>query len=374
MVYRSRRRKFNDFVRTGNWKYYLIFLVIFITIVVTVVVLAVKSGNSDIQGNTENVTSSSESESDTEEATVNVKGKYLISINKSNNIISIYEWNSDTEKFSSVPVKEMPAALPADMAEDEYSFNKDDLTKSVWQQESGAEFYRYHTDFGGLFKFHSAMYRTNGNKNSIDLDSYNSIGNSISSNGILLLCCDARWIYENCSYASEIVVISDETADTSAVDSIIPIPDGLLWDPTDTSEDSPFCQTRLKEFNCTIQYSYAYVGDGIDFLTKFVKAYDESGQDVSSYAYTTWNGVFPAEGWYEIPYYIADIYGNIMTDSIKVEVKAAEPETTTSDDEETQETETSQSGEDSQKESTSQETTVDSETSAPQNTEAASES
>ncbi len=329
MVYRSKRRKFNDFVRTGNWKYYLIFFVIFITIIATVVIIANKSDNHNLSNSTTDTITQTALPTTTEATVSNVKGKYLISINIANNIISIYSWDVDTDKFSSKPIKEMPAALPENMTEDEYHFVKDDLSKSVWQQEADSEFYRYYTNFGGLFKFHSACYTIDGNKNSLDVNSYNCIGNSVSSNGIILLCQDARWIYENCSYASEIVVLSDENATSDVISTIIPIPVGISWDPTDTSDGSPFCQTRLKDFNCTIQYSWAYVGDGADFLSKFVKAYDENGLDVSSYAYTTWEGVFPSEGTYDIPYFIADIYGNIMTDSIQVTIKVPEEETTT---------------------------------------------
>lgn len=329
MVYRSKRRKFNDFVRTHNWKYYLLFLIVFVTIVAAVVIIAFKTKTSESTENTTTTPQPSETENVTGEQNINVKGKYLISINTANNIISIYSWDADTENFSSSPVREMPAAFPDNIEEDEYSFSKDDLAKTIWYHAETDGFYRYQSDFGGKFIFHSARYFADGNKNSLDIDSYNSIGSSTSSNGFLLLCSDARWIYENCSYASEIQVIFDESISSDNIkSSIIPIPDGLSWDPTDTADDSPFCQTVLKEFNCTIQYATLPAGVGTEPLFKFVKAYDENGTDVSSYVYTTWTETFVSAGTYVIPFYIADIYGNVLTDTINVTVKEPVEETT----------------------------------------------
>lgn len=329
MVYRSKRRKFNDFVRTHNWKYYLLFLIIFVTIITTVVIIATKSKPKNSTEITTTTNIQLEETTVSEETDTTIKGKYLISINTANNIISIYSWNSEIEKFSSSPVKEMPAALPTDMAEDEYSFSKDDLSKSIWYEEDSAEFYRYYLDFNGKFKFHSAQYTANGNKNSLNTDSYNCIGKQPSENGILLLCSDARWIYENCSYATEIQIVSDETSESDEIiNSIISIPEGLSWDPTDSDSDSPFCQTILKDFNCTIQYATLPVGVGTEPLFKYVKAYDENGTDVSSYVYTTWTDTFTTPGKYEIPFFIADIYGNVLSDTIIVTVNKPVEETT----------------------------------------------
>lgn len=332
MIYTSKRRKFKDFIRTRNWKYYLIFLILFITLVAMVVIIA---GKNNVADKTKEESTSGADITTTAESSVeiydDVKGRYNICINKSTNIISIYSWDEDENIFSSVPERCMRAVINNDIAEGEYSFSKEKLYKSSWYSSNGV-YYRYFSGFGDTIIFHSAKYNALNDKNSLNIDSYNGLLSSDGDSsysaesdfGIVLLCSDAKWIYENCSYASIIRVYSDAKEELDNITTVVSIPDGLTWDPSDISNDSPFCQTVLKYFNCTMEYLEVTVGTDISSLSKYIQATDENDADVSEYAYTMFGDKFDTPGNFEVKYIIADIYGNVLSDTIKVEVKEEE--------------------------------------------------
>lgn len=324
MIYTSKRRKFNDFVKTHNWKYYLLFLILFITIVVTVVILSNKDNTvqkpTDESTPIENETDTTYDDNETE--TVTVKGKYKISVNLANNLVSIYEWDNNTNDFAANPVKRFPAATDKSLKEGVYTFTKDKIQKKVWYtDEKNNHAVRYYSGFGDI-KFHSATYESEGDRNSLKVNNYNLInGESYSDEGIILLCSDAKWIYENCSYASEIVVFKDETENAeSEFKSIISVPEGITWEPTDISEDSPYCPTRIAGFNCVYELFQTVKGASITVLDPYIQAVDVDGNDISSYVYTDFGDKFTEAGEHKVEFIIADIYGTVMKDHFMVTV------------------------------------------------------
>ncbi|MGN0374391.1 MAG: hypothetical protein ACI4EN_02740 [Butyrivibrio sp.] len=363
MIYTSKRRKLKDFVRTHNWKYYILFLILFITVITTVIIIASRNNDRKSSETTSAAIESFGLSPSSDEPVYSVKGRYRICVNTSTNLISIYEW--DGSEYSSNAVKCMTAVLCPNLKTGEYTFDDTSLIKSIWYSSSGV-YYRYLSNFDNKIIFHSAEYEVNNDKNSLNVNSYDGLVNVYNNRpaqsdfGIVLLCSDAKWIYENCSYASEIVIFSEAETNVQPSTPVIPIPNGLTWDPTDDSNGSPYCQTKLKSLNCTIEQAKTTVGAGSDFLLQFVKAFDESGKDVSSYAYTTFKGNFNKPGTFEVEFLIADIYGSVLSDTIKVNVN--EPETshepeTTVEQETTAEPESSKEQESQEEDSSSNPTT-----------------
>ena len=342
MIYTSKRRKFNDFVKTHNWKYYLLFLILFITIVITVIILSNKDATKPqpSDNTTTNVTETDATENSTETQTSDVKGKYQIRINIANNIISIYEWDNNSETFSNNPIKRFPSAVDKSLKEGVYTFTKDSIQKKVWYTDESSRSMRYYSVFDNI-NFHSSLYSSEGDKNSLIVDSYNLInGTSYSDSGVILLCSDAKWIYENCSYASEIVICHDETETSRGeFDRILSIPEGITWDPTDISEDSPYCPTQIQEFNCVYEQFQTIVGAGINVLEPYIMATDVNGKDIKSYVYTNFDDKFTEAGLFKVEFIIADVYGNIMKDHFMVTVIDTSNTGNTETTESTEETE-----------------------------------
>lgn len=342
MVYTSKRRKFKDFVRTNNWRYYLIFLLIFATLVTTVVIITRKNRNesNNPTNNTTDIPSNDVTDNDDNNNT-HIRGRYKLCINTAIYQISVYEWDNNTNSYKTEVHKYMPVSPDIDIEAGEYTFNSDTMTKETWYTTANGKHYRYTTNFNDAISFHSAEYSEYNDKNSLVKDSYSNIGTAKSSDGFQLLCVDAKWIYENCSYASEITVYSDESEPVSSqITKVIELAPGLSWDPTDISSSSPYCNTTLKELKCLHDNVTVNPGTDIANLFKYVKAIDVDDKNINNYIYTTTNGKLEDIKEYTIRFYIADIFGNVLFDDLIVEV--VEPELPSEDESESVEDESAE--------------------------------
>lgn len=358
MVYTSKRRKFKDFVRTKNWHYYIIFLLIFATLVVSVLIITKKNNNDN--NNTNNNTTNSIENSITNvsnDISKNVKGKYKICVNTAIYQISIYEWDVDNSCYKNDACKYMPVSYDQDINVGKYNFSSEDLVKETWYTTPEGKHYRYATNFNNNISFHTAEFSIYNDKDSLVAESYNNIGVSKTSDGFVLLCADAKWIYENCSYASEVIIYSDNTETISSnITKKINLAPGLLWEPTDFSNSSPYCQTEISEISCIYDYITVLPGTDIANLYKYVKAVDVDNKNINSYIYTTQSGTLNNIQSYTITFYIADSYGNVLSDNLLVNVE--EPEKPT--EEETTEDESNESESDENQEPSSEDTSEDS--------------
>ena len=328
MIYTSKRRKFKDFLKTRNWSYYFIFLVLFAT-VITCVFIGISKSNKNKQSN-ETTTELSSSDITTAPIKDNqsAKGRYKIAINLSNHQISIYEWNQSKKEYATEAIKYMPAAINIKLVEGNYFFDEDKFDKANWYTTNSGNIYRYYTEFSDDITFHTARYQEHNNKNSLDVVSYNTIGETVNTTGITLLCTDAKWIYENCSYSSEIYIYNEPSEPINENITVkLTIPNGLTWDPTDTSNGSTFCQTKVSDIHCIYDFVNITQFGNVDFVKTFVKATDEVGNDISSYVFTDISGTFDTVESLEMTFYVADIYGNVISDTILVNVVPNEPVT-----------------------------------------------
>ena len=332
MIYTSKRRKFKDFLKTRNWSYYFIFLVLFAT-VMTCVFIGISKADHNKTDNPTTAPIVSDNDTTSDESNPVAKGNYKICINLGNYQVSIYEWDQVLSEYNSTPVKCMPAGINIKLVEGEYTFNEEDVTKSNWYTTNSGDIYRYYTAYSDEFIFHTARYQEHNNKNSLDVISYNSIGKTVNTSGITLLCSDAKWIYENCSSSSVVYVYNapDEPI-SELITKIIPIPNGLTWDPSDTSNGSTFCPTKVETIKCVYDFVNITQHGNVDFVKNFVKATDEFGTDISSYVFTDLKGTFDEVESIEMNFYVADLYGNVITDSIIVNVIANEQDTEPEDE------------------------------------------
>lgn len=331
MQYTTHRRSMKDFWKSRNTKFYLAVFFIFIAII-TVIVLTVrpKSGSISNNDNTEIIDNSTPVPDNTETTEVIKAGAYEISINLDNCMISVI--NTEMERV----IRMMPAGIPNGIKEGTYEPVDAKECRFTWKNTEDSNYYRYYTDFGNGFTFHSSRYKEQHNKNSLIADDYNCIGSVTDSSGVILTIEDAKWIYENCSSDSYITVVNK---DSQVKPDTFKIPNNMTWDPTEISNESPWCQSTIKVLECP-EIVEIEVGESVNALKRSIKATDDKGADIT--AYTMFFGHYNTDtpGNYKIMVQIADIYGNVLTDTISLIVVMPETESETDETDETEEQDT----------------------------------
>ena len=112
--------------------------------------------------------------------------------------------------------------------------------REEWLSLMGGVSGHYATLIWGDFLFHSVPYRGSWN-HLLKAAEYNKLGTPASEGCIRMAVSDAKWIYENCVYGTEVHLFdSDELPVVKPVGIQID-PDGpnAGWDPTDPHPDNP---------------------------------------------------------------------------------------------------------------------------------------
>lgn len=325
MVYISKKRGIKDFFKTRNMKYYIAFMILFLAVIATIIIInkRIKPGNDEpdqIPGNTESVTEPYD------EPVTSAKGLYRININLATHMITAYAYDESDGSYSKEPGRCMIAGIGS-MTNG--SYKGDNGVKIAWFESDGG-YYRYYSDYGSGIIFHSALYDVSNDKNSLNTADYNTIGTDTDTSGITLQVADAKWIYENCSYQSEFVIYSDpDEANDYEYLKKTNIPEGITWDPTDTTEEnSVWCPTEIKLLDCDSSIEVSQ-GDGINDIFKHVNARDKDNASVISYVYITGRYDLNKAGEYEITLNLADTSGNHLTKAVTLIVKESETESET---------------------------------------------
>lgn len=211
----------------------------------------------------------------------NTDEKYLISVNRAVNCITIYR-RSDTGAILN-SVKSMVCSTAADGVSTPIgTFSLKDRKEWASLTDGTCSLYATRIE-GSVFFVGSAYFSTE--HSDLDVETYNKLGEAATGNGCIRLNdVDAKWIYDNCE-AGTPVEIYDNDGDTRGKPNTIKIPvnhEYAGWDPTDPDENNPWKNlkpriegTRDHEIN---------VGEEID-LFEGVKAYDTCGNDITLQMY-----------------------------------------------------------------------------------------
>ena len=349
MVYISKKKGIKDFFKTRNLKYYIAFLILFIAIIAVIVIVNKNEKPADNSEDDDHITVDETTTAYEEDTNPVARGIYRICINKSTHMVAAYAYDDKNESYSKTPSRYMIAAI-GDIPDGTYNSQKGN--KSSWFEADNG-FYRYYSDFDDDIVFHSSLYKNMNDKNSLIVDDYNTIGSDSSNMGITLQVSDAKWIYENCSYESEIVVYSKDTEQIEAdFISVTDIPDGVTWEPTDNSEVSVWCQSEIKLLDCAQELTVK-TGSNLNAVLRHVNARNEADESIVSYVYITGKYNLNKAGVYNITLNLLDVYGNHLTRAVELTVEESE-----SDADENSETEDETESETDTKESVSSETTT----------------
>ncbi len=329
MVYLSKKRGLKGFFKTGNLKYYIAFFVLFLAVIAVIIIVSrrIKPDDDDINKESDIATEDKTTEAYTDNTTT-TRGVYKICVNKSTYMISVYAYDEKSDSYSDSPARCMLGGI-GDLDEGTYSSGKG--AKSSWSTADNG-FYRYYSDFGNDIVFHSALYNVMNDKNSLNTADYAAIGSHSENKGITLLLADAKWIYENCSFESEIVVYqkADEEIDCDFI-SPIDIPEGITWEPTDTSDGSVWCQSEITTLDCAAELTVE-TGSDINSILSHVNARNKAGESVISYVYIIGEYNLDKAGTYNISLNLIDVYGNYLTRAVELTVEKSDDDTTGNDE------------------------------------------
>ena len=165
-------------------------------------------------------------------------GEYKITVNRSTNVVTVYEKGADGEYYPSrafvcstgKPGSETPAGEFA-------------LTgyKSKWIRMVDGSYGQYCTQIKGNYLFHSACY-TAADASTLITEEYNDLGKSVSLGCVRLQAADAKWIYDNCDWGVTVSVVDEETDPITPEKYIEAIPEDYPahWDPTDPHKNNPW--------------------------------------------------------------------------------------------------------------------------------------
>lgn len=163
--------------------------------------------------------------------------KYYIEVNCTKNIVTVF--SADKNGKYTVPEKAFVCSVGKGTPYGTFSTTD----RYVWRALFGGVYGQYATRITGSILFHSVPYYT-ANKNNLEYEEYNKLGQTASMGCIRLSVKDAKWIYDNCGYATKVKIYGGEgnLPLTPEPPIKIDVTNKELrgWDPTDPDENNPW--------------------------------------------------------------------------------------------------------------------------------------
>lgn len=151
---------------------------------------------------------------------------YLIKVNKSQNVVTVYA--KDGSNGYIIPVKSMICSTgpstPLGTFKVAYQWRWLQMVDDTWGQ--------WITQFYGDYLFHSECYASKS-ADSLIVDEYNKLGTTCSHGCVRLKAGDSKWIYDNCSSSTTVVVYNSSDPGPFGKPSFSKLPSWHTWDPTD---------------------------------------------------------------------------------------------------------------------------------------------
>lgn len=245
------------------------------------------------------------------------KNPYKIQVNRNTNTVTVFTYD-DRGKYT-VPVRAMICSCGEMTPENitptgTYSV----YLKSRWHALFSDVYGQYITGFSGHYLFHSVPY-TDTSEDTLKTDEFNKLGTNASQGCVRMLVSDAKWIYDNCDYETEVEVIDKkESADPLSRPEVIKLDGSIRWDPTDPAKKNPY-----KDMLPVIKGAKKQTvnkGEAFDML-KGITAIDSCGNDITDTIEVIGNVVTTKEGKYKVTYKVTDTIGKEAEKTIVITVK-----------------------------------------------------
>lgn len=171
-----------------------------------------------------------------------VKGKYKVRVNKTKNVVIVYEKGDDGKYQKSVKV--MSAIVGRDIrVNTEYNIGD----RWLWIKNQNGNYSKFVTQVSGNVVFESIAYKKKGDLSSLNYVEFDNLGNSIDGSFIKLQYADAQWIFDNLDYDTIVEFYESEDLNGVNVPEVKKISlenDKKNWDPTYTGSESPWNKVK----------------------------------------------------------------------------------------------------------------------------------
>ena len=186
-----------------------------------------------------------EEKSSTQNVNTSYNGKYYIKVNYQANCVTIYV--QDENGNFTKPVKAMVCSTgTATPRGGVYGISD----KYVWGWLIGGVYGHYSTRITGSILFHSVPYTAYGDNGSLEYWEYDKLGTTASAGCVRLAIADAKWIYDNCAWGTQVEFYADSNPGPLGKPNARKISDEdesvRGWDPTDPNPNNPW-NTYKKE-------------------------------------------------------------------------------------------------------------------------------
>lgn len=167
-----------------------------------------------------------------------VEFPYYIKVNRQANCVTVY--TLDENGNYTVPVKAMVCSVGLDDETPLGVFQTSD--KYTWHALYGDVYGQYAYRIHNAIMFHSVPYYTT-NKNDLESEEYNKLGEPASLGCVRLAVIDAKWLVENCPAGTTVEIY--DSSDPGPLGRPEPIRIDLDspnagWDPTDPDPSNPW--------------------------------------------------------------------------------------------------------------------------------------
>ena len=171
-----------------------------------------------------------------------IKGKYKVKVNKTKNVVIVYEKGDDCKYQKSVKV--MSAIVGRDIrVNTEYNIGN----RWLWIKNQNGNYSKFVTQVSGNVVFESIAYKKKGDLSSLNYVEFDNLGNSIDGSFIKLQYADAQWIFDNLDYDTIVEFYESEDLNGVNVPEVKKISlenDKKNWDPTYTGSESPWNKVK----------------------------------------------------------------------------------------------------------------------------------
>lgn len=171
-----------------------------------------------------------------------IKGKYKVRVNKTKNVVIVYEKGDDGKYQKSVKV--MSAIVGRDIrVNTEYNIGD----RWLWIKNQNGNYSKFVTQVSGNVVFESIAYKKKGDLSSLNYVEFDNLGNSIDGSFIKLQYADAQWIFDNLDYDTIVEFYESEDLNGVNVPEVKKISlenDKKNWDPTYAGSESPWNKVK----------------------------------------------------------------------------------------------------------------------------------
>ena len=171
-----------------------------------------------------------------------IKGKYKVRVNKTKNVVIVYEKGDDGKYQKSVKV--MSAIVGRDIrVNTEYNIGD----RWLWIKNQNGNYSKFVTQVSGNVVFESIAYKKKGDLGSLNYVEFDNLGNSIDGSFIKLQYADAQWIFDNLDYDTIVEFYESDDLNGLNVPEVKKISlenDKKNWDPTYNGSESPWNKVK----------------------------------------------------------------------------------------------------------------------------------